>query len=155
MAVEGDAVKVRRIAQNLILNALHYTDRGGVRVTWEAIDTIDARRWLLCVKDTGPGFDDGAATPVAAALKEGTDDLNTVERAGEQVGMAAPEIQPARTLDRESTSRPHKAGEGIGLSIVKRICELLDATLELQTSPGQGTTFRVNFPRSYGEGARE
>jgi len=155
MSVEGDAVKVGRIAQNLILNALHYTERGGVSVSWEAIDTVDARRWLLCVKDTGPGFDDGAVTPVAAALKEGTDDLNTVEREGEQVGMATPEIQPPRTLDSRSMSRPHNAGEGIGLSIVKRICELLDATLELQTSPGQGTTFRVNFPRFYEEGARE
>jgi signal transduction histidine kinase len=31
LQVEGDPVKLQRIAQNLILNALHYTDRGGVR----------------------------------------------------------------------------------------------------------------------------
>jgi signal transduction histidine kinase len=43
------------------------------------------------------------------------------------------------------------AGEGIGLSIVKRLCELLDASIELQSAPGQGTTFRVIFPRSYGD----
>ncbi|MGZ4808467.1 MAG: ATP-binding protein, partial [Thermoanaerobaculia bacterium] len=42
-------------------------------------------------------------------------------------------------------------GEGVGLSIVKRLCELLDASLELATKPGQGTTFRVILPRSYGE----
>ena len=41
------------------------------------------------------------------------------------------------------------AGEGIGLSIVKRLCELLDASLELETAPGEGTTFRVIFPREY------
>jgi signal transduction histidine kinase len=40
-------------------------------------------------------------------------------------------------------------GEGIGLSIVKRLCELLDASLELETAPGSGSTFRVAFPRSY------
>ena len=44
-------------------------------------------------------------------------------------------------------------GEGIGLSIVKRLCELLDASIELQSSPGQGTTFRVVFPRAYPEAA--
>jgi signal transduction histidine kinase len=41
------------------------------------------------------------------------------------------------------------AGEGIGLSIVKRLCELLDASIELQSAMGQGTTFRVIFPRHY------
>jgi len=41
------------------------------------------------------------------------------------------------------------SGEGIGLSIVKRLCELLDAGLELVTEPGKGTTFRVTFPRRY------
>ncbi len=37
--------------------------------------------------------------------------------------------------------------EGIGLSIVKRLCELLDASLEVASSAGTGTTFRVVFPR--------
>jgi signal transduction histidine kinase len=40
-------------------------------------------------------------------------------------------------------------GEGIGLAIVKRLCELLDATLELYTEPGKGSTFRVYFPQKY------
>jgi signal transduction histidine kinase len=155
LAVHGDAVKVQRIAQNLILNALHYTDRGGVSISWQAIDTIDAKRWVLCVEDTGPGFANGALPAVAVALKEGTDDLREVERKGDQVGIPGPEIKPAPTLESASTSRSHQAGEGVGLSIVKRICELLDATLELETQPGRGTTFRVNFPRSYNEKAPE
>ena len=41
-------------------------------------------------------------------------------------------------------------GEGVGLTIVKRLCELLDASMELATRPGQGTTFRVILPRHYG-----
>jgi len=41
-------------------------------------------------------------------------------------------------------------GEGIGLSIVKRLCELLNATIELDSVPGRGTTVRVLFPRAYG-----
>lgn len=32
--VEGDAVKTRRIAQNLLLNAIKYTEQGSVRVSW-------------------------------------------------------------------------------------------------------------------------
>jgi len=45
------------------------------------------------------------------------------------------------------------AGEGIGLSIVKRLCELLDASLELETAAGEGTTFRVVLPRVYPDAA--
>ena len=40
-------------------------------------------------------------------------------------------------------------GEGVGLSIVKRLCEILDASLELETSPGEGSIFRVILPRQY------
>jgi signal transduction histidine kinase len=35
---------------------------------------------------------------------------------------------------------------------VKRLCELLDASIELQSASGQGTTFRVIFPRRYSDG---
>ena len=42
-----------------------------------------------------------------------------------------------------------EAGEGIGLSIVKRLCELLDATIELKSEKDVGTTFRILFPRTY------
>jgi signal transduction histidine kinase len=45
-----------------------------------------------------------------------------------------------------SVSQP---GEGIGLSIVKRLCELLDASLEVASSPDTGTTFRVVLPLHY------
>ena len=57
----------------------------------------------------------------------------------------------AVTLPSASEALPgsQQPGEGVGLSIVKRLCELLDASLELATQPGQGTTFRVILPRSY------
>lgn len=41
------------------------------------------------------------------------------------------------------------SGEGIGRSIVKRLCEVLGATLELETAPGHGTTIRIVFPLRY------
>jgi signal transduction histidine kinase len=49
--------------------------------------------------------------------------------------------------DRQVVQMP---GEGIGLSIVKRLCELLDATMELDSRVGEGTAVRVHLPRQYG-----
>jgi signal transduction histidine kinase len=41
------------------------------------------------------------------------------------------------------------AGEGIGLSIVKRLCDMLNATVEVKSERGAGTTFQIRFPRQY------
>ena len=145
LAVEGDPVKVQRIIQNLVLNALKVTQSGGVRVTWET--SPDSARWALCIQDTGPGLR-GVATPLRQVLKQATDDAREVGTANDD---APPRDDPAPTLASQSTSRSNRipSGEGIGLSIVKRLCELLDASIELQSESGRGTTFRVIFPSQY------
>jgi signal transduction histidine kinase len=43
-----------------------------------------------------------------------------------------------------------ESGEGLGLSIVKRLCDMLDATIEIKSVVNIGTTFRILFPRNYG-----
>jgi signal transduction histidine kinase len=75
--------------------------------------------WWFSVADTGPGMPGDTDTPVAAELADAS--------------------TPARSA----------GGEGIGLSIVKRLCELLDAGLECDAPAGGGTTFRVTLPRHY------
>lgn len=40
-------------------------------------------------------------------------------------------------------------GLGLGLSIVRRIADLLEAPLELQSQPGRGTRFTVSLPRAF------
>lgn len=144
LPVEGDRVKFGRIVQNLLLNALNYTRQGGVTVTWGASVENDPRRWVLRIQDTGPGFHAGPGGPLAGALKDATDDSRAVER---EAAGKAPEPEPP--ID----SRPdrQRSGEGIGLSITKRLCDLLDATLELESQIDKGTVFRVLFPRRYTE----
>ncbi len=141
LPVLGDEAKVLRIAQNLMLNALKATEQGGLRVTWEALP----EQWRLTVQDTGPGITRGSAASLERALRDATAearDLNAGEREraapmlASQSGHVSPEML---------------AGEGIGLSIVKRLCELLDAAIELETAPGSGTTFRVTFPLHYAD----
>jgi signal transduction histidine kinase len=45
-----------------------------------------------------------------------------------------------------SKDRFGRRGTGIGLSTVKRIASMMDAHIELESSPGEGSTFRVKFP---------
>jgi len=150
LPVEGDAVKAQRIAQNLLINALKYTPRGGVTVSWGDSRENDPQRWMLCVTDTGPGFHAGPGAPMAGALEEATEEARHVEEAARTGIREAANDRPA-PLAAAPDARPthQERGEGIGLSIVKRLCELLDSTIEMDSTPGQGTALRIVFPRSY------
>ncbi len=155
LMVDGDPAKIQRIVQNLVLNALKVTERGGVQVTWEASDDERRPQWTLCIQDTGPGFKRGTATPLARILKRATDEAHEVEQKNLPPAQTNPQGDSAPTLASLTPSRGHvPAGEGIGLSIVKRLCEMLDASLELESSEGEGTTFRIVFPRRYPDGAQ-
>lgn len=149
LPVEGDKPKVLRILQNLLLNAVKYTQHGGVSVLWGLDKTRDTDRWTFSVQDTGPGIDEAHAAPLAQELHEATEVANEAREASTDRRR---DMAPAATLPSESEALPATAqpGEGVGLSIVKRLCELLDAGLELETKPGHGSTFRVILPRSYG-----
>jgi signal transduction histidine kinase len=143
--VEADAVKVCRIAQNLILNAVRYTREGSVTVSWGASDRGDEKRWALTIQDTGPGFHAGTSAPMAAAIETATHLPSPAEPAA-----GVPAGQAQRTTAPTDQRAPRtEGGEGIGLSIVKRLCELLDATVELESVPDVGTTFRILLPRKY------
>ncbi len=148
LLVEGDKPKVLRILQNLLLNAVKYTQRGGVSVTWGEDRNRDTDRWTFSVQDTGPGIDEEHAAPLAQEIHAATE---VADDAREASTDRRRDMAPAATLPSESQAGPQQPqpGEGVGLSIVKRLCELLDAGLELATKPGQGSTFRVILPRSY------
>ena len=148
LPVEGDKAKVLRIAQNLLLNAIKYTPTGGITVTWGLDSGSDTDRWTFSVQDTGPGIDKNAAAPLAQELNDATQVSDEASAASTDPRR---DIAPALTLPSESVDLPpgEQPGEGVGLSIVKRLCELLDAGLELATEPGQGSTFRVILPLSY------
>lgn len=148
--VEGDAAKVQRIVQNLALNALRYTEKGGVKMTWAETRESDVERWLIRIEDTGPGLHFAPGAPIARDLEEATDLARKVEE-------QAPPGSPVEPVAGPSSSQPlppipaadRPPGEGIGLSIVKRLCELLEAGLEVATEVGKGTTFQVTLPRRY------
>ena len=151
LRVEGDEVKTRRIAQNLLLNALRYTQEGGMTIGWGDSRESDPERWMLSVRDTGPGFHAGPGAPLAGAMEAATEEAKLVQGRDVASHSASSATSGDGAAPPPDTREAHQArGEGIGLSIVKRLCELLDAAIELDSTPHVGTTFRVVFPRRYG-----
>jgi signal transduction histidine kinase len=147
-AADGDAIKIRRVAQNLILNAVKFTVQGGITVKWGDSDKNDTKRWELCVFDTGPGLHTKSGKPLAGALE--TPDPASLPCSAERGPGPSPTPKSNLPAQNETNGSPsNEAGEGIGLSIVKRLCDMLDATIELKSEPNVGTSFRILFPRHY------
>jgi two-component system CheB/CheR fusion protein len=119
LAVTSDLVQVRRMAQNLLINAVKYTPSGQVTVSWQGPATDSG--WQFSVADTGPGLPDA----VLSRLRDET---------------------PAGDPGKPTTGSTFRsAGEGIGLSIVKRLCALLGGSFQIDSQPGLGTQFTVRF----------
>lgn len=125
----GDAVKVRRIAQNLILNAIKYTQQGSVSIKWQALnsDQENSPFWEFTISDTGTGLPPHLLSKLTASVLPVDTDAESDE-------------------NQQANTDGH--GEGIGLFIVKRLCELLCAELYVDSSPA-GTEFRIVLPQSY------
>jgi CheY-like chemotaxis protein/anti-sigma regulatory factor (Ser/Thr protein kinase) len=108
-----DALLLRRIIQNLVTNALRYTDAGSVTVVCHAHGAHVAVR----VSDTGRGI-----PPEHQRLI----------------------FDEYRRLEGDAG---RGAGLGLGLAIVQRLVRLLDHRLDLESTPGRGSTFTVTLPR--------
>jgi two-component system sensor histidine kinase BaeS len=112
--VHGDANRLQQVVDNLLSNALRYTDEGG-RVRLVVRTARDAA--TLEVVDTGIGisFED------------------------------QPKVFERFWRSDRSRSRA-TGGAGIGLAVVRELVEAHDGTVELNSTPGRGTLFRVTLP---------
>jgi PAS domain S-box-containing protein len=111
-----DPGKMRQILINLIGNAIKFTNEGEVRVTVEA-DAATRRPISIAVRDTGIGIPADRLQKVFEPFEQG-----------------------------DSSTRREFGGTGLGLSIVKAFAELIGAAVEVESEPGQGTTFTVWLP---------
>ncbi|GGB83763.1 sensor histidine kinase [Dyadobacter sediminis] len=135
--VSSDPVKVQRILQNLIHNALKYTEEGGIYITWAQENET---RWIMSVQDTGPGFSANSRTALLAEhLKPIV--INSASHQEAQMVQPPPNSNPVEKVQESNM----KESEGLGLYIVKKICELMKATMDIESAPGKGTLVRIKF----------
>jgi signal transduction histidine kinase len=121
--LEGDfdRVQLERMLSNLLSNAVKFTPAGGrVRVVVERHGTSDENLEAeIRVEDTGPGIP-------AEHLPHIFDRFYRVRGPSEQ---ASPE-----------------KGLGLGLSFVAWIARAHEGKVDVESTPGTGTTFRVRLP---------
>ena len=81
-------------------------------------------------------------------LASGPASRNRVEIRVEDTGVGIAPEHLSRIFDLYFTTK--ERGTGIGLSMVYRIIQMHDGEIEVQSTPGRGTTFRVLLPRAQG-----
>ena len=144
LPIRGDRTKIQRIVQNLTLNAFKATAQGGITLSWEEPRARAEPRWTLVVADTGPGLQGVHSTALTSAMVEATEQAHQEK---DEDPLRPPEDDLAqRRAPHGQAQKAAEIGEGIGLSIVKRLCELLGVAIELESVVNRGTTFRLSIP---------
>ena len=125
--IETDLQRLNQILKNLLSNSFKFTEKGEVKLRmYEA-----ARNWK-----PGTSTLDGARQVVAFAI---IDTGIGIPLEKQQIIFEA--FQQAEG----STSRKY-GGTGLGLSISRGLAELLGGTIELESTPGRGSTFTLFVP---------
>ncbi len=130
-----DRAKLKQVLQNLVNNALKFTDQGTVTISAVVRDSsFVVRRSSDEIRDTNDEI------------------RNTryVELGVTDTGVGIPKEQIQSVFEKfyqvdSSESRLYE-GVGLGLYIVKKFTELLGGQIEVESEVGKGTTFTVRIP---------
>ncbi len=116
-AVRGDPMRVRQVLNNLISNAMKFTETGSITLRLNAwSEEPGGHAVLISVEDTGPGM--------------------TVEQVAR---LFTPFDQTMAGV-----SAQH-GGTGLGLAISRQLAELMGGRVTVRTRPGAGASFTLSL----------
>lgn len=122
--VHADENRLQQILYNLVGNAIKFTKTGTVTVAASFSSEHDPPQVSIWVTDTGIGISKDIQDRIFEAFEQG--DASTEREFG---------------------------GTGLGLAVTRQLVELHGGVLEVESIPGEGSTFRFNLPVS-GEPAK-
>lgn len=112
-ALVSDPEVLEQIVLNLLINAVHASDKEDARITLKV--EHDASGFMLEVTDNGSGIEDAVLEKI---------------------------------FDPFFTTKSSMMGTGLGLYICHNHVESLGGRIEVESTPGQGSTFRVLLPQA-------
>lgn len=115
--VRGDSFRLRQIFANLISNAIKFTSQGEVVIRTQLCEAAESRVDLrICVEDTGIGIPPDYHKKIFQQFAQADG----------------------------STTRQY-GGTGLGLTICKKLLELMEGSIHVDSTPGQGAKFQINL----------
>lgn len=123
-----DEVRLRQVLFNLVGNALKFTDRGQVTI----------RAWA------------DPLTTAAPPAEATTDRKVNLFLEVEDTGIGIPKDQQEHIFGAFSQvtgqSTRKFGGTGLGLTITRRLTQMMHGTITVRSEPGKGSTFSLRFP---------
>lgn len=114
--IVADPTRVRQILFNLVGNAVKFTVAGRIRIQ---MARRAARHWSILVEDDGPGMPE----KVLGRIRQGE-----------------------RFVQADQSASRRQGGSGLGLSIVRGLADLQGGSMQVDSTPGQGTRVEVVLP---------
>jgi signal transduction histidine kinase/ActR/RegA family two-component response regulator len=119
--IYGDKARCSEIVSNLLSNAIKYTQQGHIRIEVNIDHETDSLHVLrINVSDTGVGITEEEQGSIFQAFSQAGSNRNSDQQIGK--------------------------GAGLGLAIVRRLVNLMNGSIELESKPGVGSTFSVVIP---------
>jgi signal transduction histidine kinase/DNA-binding NarL/FixJ family response regulator/HPt (histidine-containing phosphotransfer) domain-containing protein len=122
-ALYGDELRIKQIINNILSNAIKYTDEGYVSMEISSVkpsEKADSVNLIVTIADTGRGIK--------------PEDIERI--AGEFVRF---DLVENRTIE----------GTGLGMSITKRLLDLMHGRMDIVSEYGTGSVFTVTIPQGY------
>jgi signal transduction histidine kinase len=116
--MHADITKVRQMLLNLLSNASKFTEDGTITVAVENDGRGQGQSIVFRVTDTGLGM-----TP-------------------EQMDKLFEAFSQA-----ESSTSAKYGGTGLGLAITRRFCHMMGGDVQVESKPGEGSTFTIRLPQ--------
>jgi PAS domain S-box-containing protein len=124
-AMRSDLTKIRQVLLNLLSNACKFTERGTITVSVDREADSAGTTMVFRVQDTG-------------------------------IGMTGPQMERLfeAFAQAEAATTSKYGGTGLGLAISRRFCHLMGGDIQVESAPGEGTTFTVRLPADYDAAGR-
>jgi len=129
----GDPVRIRQIVLNLLGNAVKFTEKGEIRISVNLTPLPPSQR-------------EGGVSPLSFGEGPGAGFI-TISVSDTGIGIPADRlgtIFKSFTQADGSVTRKY-GGTGLGLTISKKLAELMNGSITVESTPGKGSCFNVNL----------